>query len=127
VGDVSRSVDHAGALGQRRVRGDRLGGFVHPDAFASQGRLVRAQAVCLDQARIRRHFLAMRQHQDVAGDDFGSIDPLMDSSAKDGGLEHQQLIQGFELLLGAILLEEAQTHAQDNNARMAAKSRTKMK
>ena len=79
MGDVGRGVDHAGALGQRCIRSDRLGGFIHPHAFAGEGQLIRAQAVGLDQARIRRNLLALRQHQDVAGDDLRRIDVLVGS------------------------------------------------
>ncbi len=117
VGDVSRSVDHAGALGQRRLGGHRFGGFVHPHAFAGEGQLVRAQAVGLDQTRIRRDLLPMCQHQDVTGDNLGRVDMLVGPIAQDGGFEHQQPVQGFQLLLGAVLLEEAQANTQDDDAK----------
>ena len=99
------------------VRCDRFGGFIDTDAFSGEGQLVRAQAVSLDQARIHRDLLALCQHQNIAGDDLRRIDGLVGAIAQDGGLEHQQPVQGFQLLLGTILLEEAQGNAQDDNAK----------
>ncbi len=94
---------------------DRLGGFIHSDAFAGQRRLVRAQAVSLDQACIRRDLLAVRQYQDVAWDDFRRVDLLVCSIAQDSGLEHQQPVQRLQLLLGAVFFEEAQSDTQDDD------------
>ena len=117
VSDVSRGVHHTGAFSQSGVRRNRFGRFVHPNTFTGEGGLIRAQAVDLDQARIRRHLLAMRQYQNVARNDFRRIDLLMGPIAQDGGFEHQQFVQGFEFHLGTVLFEEIQGDAQDDDAK----------
>ena len=97
---IGGAIDHARALGQRRVEGDSIGRFIDRDALPGQGRLIGAQAVRLEHPGVGRRLLPWRQHQDIARDNLGRVHLAPRAITQDYRFENQQLVQGRQRLLG---------------------------
>ena len=109
-------VEHRAALGERRVRSDRLELLGDRERLAGQGRLVELEPGCLDHARVCRDTLALRDEQEVARHDLLRAD-LADPAADDDRRLRERLGQSENRSLGNGSLPESEHGIHDEHCR----------
>jgi hypothetical protein len=59
----------------------------------------------------------MSQDENIPRNDLPGIELPLNSVSSDHYLEHEQLIESFQLFWGTVFFEEAQSHAEDDDAK----------
>ena len=116
--DGGPGVEQRGALGERRVGRDRVGALGGRDGLARQPRLVRRQAVGLDDARIRGDDAARLDEQHVADHEPVDRDRLRGARPPDERVGGAEVAQRPQRALGPDLgdrLDGADDHDDEED------------
>jgi hypothetical protein len=95
--------------------GDRVGRLDRRDGLAGQDGLVALQLVGLQQPQVGRDHIAHAQGHHVARHQVTHVQALLAAVAPDQGLVADACVQRGDRHLGAVLVDEAQPHAQDDD------------
>ncbi len=116
VGDHRAGVRHVVAIADRKVAArQRCRGLVHRHRLAGQCGLVGLQVDGLDQPRVGGHPVTGAQHDDIARDDFACRDLAFHAITQHAGHRRGHLAQCLDRPFGAILLNQAEQHGEDDD------------
>ena len=96
-------------------RGDRGGRLDRRDGLAGEDGLVALQLVGLQQPQVGGDQVTHAQGHHVAGDQLAHVQTLLFAVAPDQGLVADVGVQRGDRQLRAVLVDEAQPHAQDDD------------
>jgi hypothetical protein len=108
-GEICECRRHS-AAGINLVRDSR-----HRSGFSRERRQIETKSVARNDARIGRHGLALRQHEDIARHDLARTDHLHGTIAPHRNLPGQQRLQCFGCPLYFVLLPVAEQAVDDDD------------
>ena len=119
LGDQRARPQHRPAVAQGGIGGDGGLALFHRHRLASQDRLLRRKAPCLDHPQVGGHLVSRLQKNDVTGHKVGSVHRYPQSIAQHSGLGRQHVADRGHGGFGLALLDEAddrvgQHHGQDH-------------
>ena len=106
---------HVPAVTDRRIAAEQNQLLADRDRLPGERRLVALQGMNLHQAAVGGNLVARFEQQDVAGNQFFGGHLLLLSTPQDRYRRRQHALEGFQCLLGAILLHESQHRAENDD------------
>ena len=114
-GGEGAAEEHARAVGDLGVLGDRLGGLVHRLRLAREHGFVDEQGVRVEQPQVGRHAFAALERDDVARHELGGAHAAHVAVAHDARGGHGQRGERAHLAVGPQLLPEADRRVEHEN------------